>query len=475
MKKIFQYIVYLIFICGVTDFLSCQRPIPDPPPWQDNGGVNKRPVADAGPDQTITLPEDSVFLDGSASMDPDGIIIKYRWYKIAGPESYVFIDSASSQTLVRTLVEGTYQFELKVFDDSGSIGSDVMELSVFPAAANICNDNRPRINVSLTQIGTLSQPRIPYVAAAGSKIVFAGGPYLNGPWYYNSSAVDIYDVNSNTWSIAALSKEREGIATVSCGNKIFFAGGGFWEWAFSNIDIYDVSTNTWTRADLSVPRSYLTAATVGNKVFFAGGFTDEVLASSRVDIYDLTSNTWTTAELSHPRYNLSAVTTGNKIYFAGGVGQNNSAQVDIYDNATNSWSTSTLQELSGFISGVAVENNIYWAGIDQNAGKVEIWNTADGSVTFNCLTYPRYSPTAVTRNDDVIFFTSSDWGNEIDFIGNLRREIDIYNAATAQWSVGQLPHPIVAPAVIGLNNSIYMGGGRTGKQICTDKVYLLNW
>lgn len=461
---------------GVTGFLSCQKPPPDP--WPNNGGIkiNKRPFADAGPDQTIVLPEDSVFLDGSASMDPDGIITKFLWHKIAGPESFVFMDSASAQTLVRNLVEGTYQFELIVFDDSASIGSDVMELSVFPATANPCNVvNRPLINVSLTQIGTLSQPRMPYVAAAGNKIVFAGGPYLSESGYYNNSAaVDIYDVNSKSWSTAVLSKEREGIATISCGSKIFFAGGGFWEWAFSNIDIYDVSSDTWTRADLSIPRSYLAAATVGNKVFFAGGFTDGWLPSSSVDIYDLTTNTWTIANLSRPRYSLSAVTVGDKIYFAGGDGSN---QVDIYNNSTNSWSTSALHELSGLISGVAFGNTIYWGGIDQpeNKGQVEIWNTADGSVTFNCLNYPRYSPTAVATNDDVVFFTSADWGNEINFPGNLANQIDIYNTVTQQWSVGMLPHPIVAPGIISVNNSIYMGGGRTGPQYCTDKVYILNW
>jgi hypothetical protein len=129
------------------------------------------------------------------------------------------------------------------------------------------------------------------------------------------------------------------------------------------------------------------------------------------------------------------------------------------------------------ISGVAFGNSIYWGGISQpgNKGQVEIWNTSDGTVTFNCLNYPRYSPTAVATNDNVIFFTSSDWGNEIDFAGNLRKEVDIYNATMDQWSVGVLPQPIVAPGVINLNNSIYMGGGRISKYSCTDKVYLLNW
>lgn len=473
MKKLSVFLI-TIASCTIVQFYSCKPDPPDKPPFVDSW-TNRPPVADAGPDQSTYLPKDSIVLDGRASLDPDGEIFKFQWSKVAGPSSYVFTDSVSAYTSVTQLVEGTYYFELTVTDKAGATAQDRLEVRVYSTITTGCDGPiRPLVNVTLTQIGTLSQPRIPYVAAAGSKIVFAGGPYINGSWYYNSAAVDIYDINSKSWSTALLSKEREGIAAISCGSKIFFAGGGFWEWAFSNIDIYDVSTDTWTRSDLSIPRSYLAAATVGNKVFFAGGFTDGWVASSSVDIYDLTTDTWTIASLSQPRYSLSAVTVGDKIYFAGGDGSN---QVDIYNNSTNSWSTSTLQELSGLISGVAFGNTIYWGGINQpeNKGQVEIWNTSDGSVTFNCLNYPRYSPTALATNDDVVFFTSADWGNEIDFLKHLTNQIDIYNTVTQKWSVGILPHPIVAPGIISVNNSIYMGGGRTGEQYCTDKVYILNW
>ena len=39
-------------------------------------GGNKPPTANAGPDQVITLPTDSISLDGSASSDPDGMMSK---------------------------------------------------------------------------------------------------------------------------------------------------------------------------------------------------------------------------------------------------------------------------------------------------------------------------------------------------------------------------------------------------------------
>ncbi len=48
---------------------------------------NKPPIAAAGPDVVITLPTDSVLLDGSRSSDPDGRISAWQWTKVSGPAS----------------------------------------------------------------------------------------------------------------------------------------------------------------------------------------------------------------------------------------------------------------------------------------------------------------------------------------------------------------------------------------------------
>ena len=47
--------------------------------------TNKPPTAMAGSDQILTLPTDSISLDGSSSSDPDGTISDWRWTKISGP------------------------------------------------------------------------------------------------------------------------------------------------------------------------------------------------------------------------------------------------------------------------------------------------------------------------------------------------------------------------------------------------------
>jgi len=65
---------------------------------------NKPPIALAGSDQVITLPTDSVSLDGRSSSDPDGTISEWLWSKISGPASFIIANANSVQTQVTNLV-----------------------------------------------------------------------------------------------------------------------------------------------------------------------------------------------------------------------------------------------------------------------------------------------------------------------------------------------------------------------------------
>jgi len=91
---------------------------------------NKPPIAVAGPDQMISLPTDSVLLDGSASKDADGKITMWRWTKIAGPASSNINHTDAATTAVRKLMKGIYQFELTVTDDVGATAKDTIQIAV---------------------------------------------------------------------------------------------------------------------------------------------------------------------------------------------------------------------------------------------------------------------------------------------------------------------------------------------------------
>jgi len=90
MKKLLFLVA--IFACYHLCFyylkkeLSCEG-------YKDN---NKPPLANAGAHQTITLPKDSVMIDGCASTDPNSTITSYKWAKIAGPVSSGNTSSNSS-------------------------------------------------------------------------------------------------------------------------------------------------------------------------------------------------------------------------------------------------------------------------------------------------------------------------------------------------------------------------------------------
>ncbi len=93
--------------------------------------INQAPVANAGPDKSITLPTNSFTINGSGT-DQDGSVVSYSWTKVSGPAVTIQNANSSSVTLTN-LVQGDYHFQLTVTDDKGATGSDEMVLSVSPA------------------------------------------------------------------------------------------------------------------------------------------------------------------------------------------------------------------------------------------------------------------------------------------------------------------------------------------------------
>jgi hypothetical protein len=90
------------------------------------------PRVSAGPDVTITLPQNTAVLDGSTSWDDFGIE-SYQWSRSEGsPAAGIpLLESDKTPVLILSdLVNGTYNFTLHVTNKQGVMASDMMTLHV---------------------------------------------------------------------------------------------------------------------------------------------------------------------------------------------------------------------------------------------------------------------------------------------------------------------------------------------------------
>ncbi|AXY77522.1 T9SS C-terminal target domain-containing protein [Paraflavitalea soli] len=91
----------------------------------------------AGADVTITLPTNSVSLDGSASVDPyGGSIYAWKWEKISGPAQFSITNTAVATTTATNLAAGTYEFRLTTWNSQWVPKSDTKIVTVKSATTD---------------------------------------------------------------------------------------------------------------------------------------------------------------------------------------------------------------------------------------------------------------------------------------------------------------------------------------------------
>jgi hypothetical protein len=92
-----------------------------------SGGGNQAPTPNAGPDQSITLPN-AANLSGSATDDglPVGSSISYTWSKASGPGTVTFGNPNAAQTTASFSSAGTYYMRLTASDSQLSGADDII-------------------------------------------------------------------------------------------------------------------------------------------------------------------------------------------------------------------------------------------------------------------------------------------------------------------------------------------------------------
>jgi kelch-like protein 20 len=309
----------------------------------------------------------------------------------------------------------------------------------------------------------LSEPKnaVAY-GVLGDSLVMAGGFGTSG----SLSEVEVYDPVSGQGFVTGsnLSVARGNVTGVVCGGKFFCAGGGvFLQTPLTTVDIFDAQTQQWTVEQLSQGRFMLSAISYGSKVFFAGGFVDFYLnGSDVVDIYDLQTQTWSTANLSEPRGGMAAAVLGDLAIFAGGMIDQFtfSERVDIYNFTTNTWSTTALSAARAFPEIAAVGNKVLIAGGITAMGVpsyiVDIYDISNNSWSTASLFMPRCLIKAATLNDKVYFAGGATFNFGWSNYSNI---IDIYNEEDESWSIDVMPVNCLNPAIAAIGNYLVIAGG----------------
>ena len=160
-----------------------------------NAAVNQAPVANAGSSKSITLPVNSVNLDGTLSSDPDGTIASYSWAQITGPSAATIINGNTATPTASALLAGQYTFELTVTDNKGATGKAQVKITVIPAGSL-----PPVANAGADQTITLPTNS---VNLDGSASVAPSGTITNYSWTQSSgpSAATIASPSNATTTI----------------------------------------------------------------------------------------------------------------------------------------------------------------------------------------------------------------------------------------------------------------------------------
>jgi len=128
--------------------------------------INRPPLVDAGPDQTITLPTDTASLNGTATDDglPANSMLTATWRKVSGPGSVTFADASSLTTTATFVDPGDYVLELKV-SDGQLFSTDTLAITVIPRnqppAVEAGPDQEIELPNSATLNGSVSDDALP--------------------------------------------------------------------------------------------------------------------------------------------------------------------------------------------------------------------------------------------------------------------------------------------------------------------------
>jgi len=106
------------------------------------------PIANAGDNVTVILPETTATLDGTLSNDPEGESITYNWEQVYGPSIISFSDNLTASPEISNLVDGVYKCKLTVSDGSYTDTDEVLVI------VSQTGNSTPSISITSPSEGT---------------------------------------------------------------------------------------------------------------------------------------------------------------------------------------------------------------------------------------------------------------------------------------------------------------------------------
>jgi len=503
MRKPASIFFYWIGICWLI-VISCAKDLS----YEDGGTLKTAPVAVAGKDQSIVLPKDSAYLDGSGSYDHNGSITNFTWTKLSGPANIITTATSSKTTWIKKLTEGSYVFELTVTNnfklsakDTITIYVDKTKISRPPDAQSGPDQTIQLPNNSVTLDGSASSdPDNDISDYLWTRIKGTGNPT------YTSPANAVTDVNKLTAGIHIFELrvtdatglvdrdtvlvqviEAPGVPPVasagtdqnipydlgSCstnpsnipliGSESYDPDGTItkYNWQIIYPLNADIPIINYTKAQASV------TGLLAGKYIFELSVTDNdgnvkkdtvqinVIATNRQLMQARLTPVGT---LSEKRKVSGVGFVGNKIFLAGGryppigPGPNFTSSVDMYDVVTKVWTTSELSQKKWGIATAVAGNKIFFGGgtaLQGNAApttRVDIYDVVD----------QKWSSAELPKAGQ---YTAIAQGNKILFAGG--SAVYMYDYVTEKWATKTLSQSRVSIAAASVGGSVYFSGGAT--------------
>lgn len=269
--KVFLWLLAMMLSTSCAKEVSCEGCRVD-----STAATNRPPVADAGSNQTITLPANEAKLNGSNSTDADKNITAYVWTKIAGPSTATIANANAMQTAVTNLVAGTYQFELKVTDALGLFSQDTVVIVVNKPTEAIAHWTK--LQFLPKEDFLLGSNHINFLIGIQDKVY---GVSKNGSFWY-------YKVETNEWfekgDLPSYMASSNFSVVFSVNNIGYVIGNG-------TSRQYNATTGQWvTKNNAPVGANhvdYSVPLVIGNKVYLVGS------TNKLVTLYDPATDTYT--------------------------------------------------------------------------------------------------------------------------------------------------------------------------------------